>query len=85
MMEWNAVKSRGVEEVREWFDQMMKRINLGHQVQGCLGRVMEGEMPADVEEWQDLWVQAHQLTGTFNVGFPSLQHRLDLAVTQQLK
>jgi len=85
MIDWNAIKSRGVEDIQEWFDLMMKRIHLGHQVQGCLGRVMEGEMPADVEEWRDLWVQAHQLTSTFNVGFLSLQYRLDLAAAQQLK
>ena len=46
---------------------------------------MEGEMPADIEEWRDLWVQAHQLTSTFNIGFLSLQRRVDLAAAQQLE
>ena len=85
MLDWNTVKSRGVEEVRELFDRMMERIYLGHRVQGYLGRVMEGEMPADIEEGRDLWVQAHQLMSMFNTGFLSLQHRLDLTVAQQLK
>ena len=85
MIEWNAIKGRGVDEVLGWFDQVMERICLGQMVQGCLRWVMEGEMPVDIDKWQDLWIQAHQLTNTFNIGFLSLQHRLDLAVAQQLK
>jgi hypothetical protein len=85
MIDWNRIKVKGVDEVMGWFDQMMQRICLGRRVLGCLGRVMEGEMPIDVEEWRDLWVQAYQLTSIFNTGFLSLQHRLDLAVAQQLK
>jgi hypothetical protein len=85
MVDWNAVKGKAVEDIMQWFDGMTERIGHGRRVQGCLGRVMEGEMPVDIEEWRDLWVQAHQLTSTFNVGFLSLQHRLDLAVAQQLK
>ena len=85
MIDWNRIKVKGVDEVMGWFDRMMQRICLGRRVQGWLGRVMDGEMPVDIEEWRDLWVQAHQLTSIFNTGFLSLQHRLDLAVAQQLK
>jgi hypothetical protein len=85
MINWNRIKVKGVDEVMGWFDQMMQRICLGRRVQGWLGRVMDGEMPVDIEEWRDLWVQAHQLMSIFNTGFLSLQHRLDLAVAQQLK
>jgi len=85
MTEWNVIKCRGADEVLDWFDQVMKRIGFGRKVQGWLGQVMEGDMPTDIDEWQDLWIQAHQLTSTLNIGFLSLQHRLDLAVAQQLK
>lgn len=45
-----------------------------------LGRVMEGELPADDEILRDLYVQTHQMAAVLHSASCGLQQRLDHAI-----
>ncbi|KZP14614.1 hypothetical protein FIBSPDRAFT_896487 [Athelia psychrophila] len=49
----------------------------GQNAVGYLGRVMEGELPADDETLRDIYVQALQLSAILHRAVSGLQHRLD--------
>lgn len=51
----------------------------GQNAAGYLGRVMEGELPADDEVLRDVYVQAFQLSAVLHRAIGGLQHRLDFA------
>jgi len=73
MAEWANVKERDSAHVTAWLAECTKKASSGHRMLGYLGRIMEGNLPADVDVLRDLYLQSHQLTCTFNTAITALE------------
>jgi len=73
---WAVVKSKEPRIVADWIAGESRKVATGRLMLGYLGRVMEGQLPSDIEEWRDLYLQGHQLTRDFNAGVILLEHKL---------
>lgn len=76
--DWSSMQDNEPNHTCEWYDSMRARIHEGDRLLTCLGRIIDGSLPVDLEEIRDLWLQTHQLTRTVSAGVVGLQHRLDV-------
>jgi len=75
--EWRTMKERDSECVTVWLNEGGKKVAAGRCMLAYLGRVMEGQLPTDVEALRDLYLQGHQLTCTFHSAIIGLEQTLN--------
>jgi len=79
MDEWHTIRGQSLNVVEEWFEERQRRLVNGRLLLGYLGRVIEGQLPSDVGECRDLYVQSHQLARALYTGVIGLEHQLHSA------
>jgi hypothetical protein len=76
--EWFVMK-HGPSAVQCLIDAGQK-VAAGESALNYVGRVMEGDLPEDVEQWRALYVQAYHMTGIINRTCARLQCMIDSAL-----
>jgi hypothetical protein len=61
-----------------------QKVAAGKSVLDYIARVMEGNLPGDVEQWHAVYVQAYHITGTVNRTCARLQCMIDTALVENL-
>jgi hypothetical protein len=61
-----------------------QKVAAGKSVLDYVARVMEGNLPEDVEQWRALYVQAYHITGTVNRTCARLQCMIDSVLVENL-
>jgi hypothetical protein len=69
--------------VRGWLDGVKQRMKMRRSALSYLERAMEGELPASVEEWRDLYAQSHQLACQLWTAILGIQYSLDFVLSEQ--
>lgn len=70
------VRHRGAAAVVAWIEQEQMKVSAGHLLLGYMGRVLEGEMTTDIEEWRDVFMQTYQLMLVLAPGVVGLEQAL---------
>ena len=81
--QWHSIRSGDMPTLRHWLDGAKKRIKLGRSALSYLDQAMEGDMPASVEEWRDLYAQSHQLAFQLWTAVLCTQSMLDYTVSER--
>jgi hypothetical protein len=63
---WATIKENNIDYALQWLEEEARKVAAGHQMMGYLGRIMEGQLPTDVETACDLYVQGHKMTLLFD-------------------
>lgn len=56
-----SLRKQGAGAASAWLDEEQVKVSTGRLLLGYVGRVMEGEMTTDMDEWRDLFAQTYQL------------------------
>lgn len=62
-----------VETLSSWLDQNAGKARIGRSVLAYLGRVMDGEVSNDIDEWRDLSMQVQQLVSSLHQAVVELE------------
>jgi hypothetical protein len=74
--EWKTIQDEGVDEVVEWFALAEKKATTGRRLLSYLVRIVDGELPTDIEEWRVLYIQGLQLACNLHSGIIGLEYQL---------
>jgi hypothetical protein len=59
-----------------------QKVIAGRSLLNYVARVMEGELPDDVQQWKALYIQAYHIIGSVNRACTSLQCKVDAALAE---
>lgn len=74
--QWAIIKTKDHGIAGGWIAEEDKKVAAGRLMLWYLGRIMEGQLPLDVEELRDLYLQGHQLTCDIDAAIIPLEQRL---------
>lgn len=70
---WTKVSRQSTEVLSTWLEHSEGKARIGRVVLAYLGRVMEGQISGDVDEWRDLSLQVHELGGSLHQAVAGLE------------
>lgn len=59
---WAKMACQSADALATWLELNEGKAAVGRMALGYLGRVMDGEVSGDIDEWRDLALQVHELT-----------------------
>lgn len=59
--EAGSLRHRGIEGALAWMGEQTGKVSAGRLLLGYIGRVMEGNMSEEIEDWRDIFLQSYQL------------------------
>jgi hypothetical protein len=81
--QWRGLKDGDEPAVHGWLDGLKQRMKMGRSALSYLEQAMEGELPASVEDWRDLYAQSHQLACQLWTAILGLQYSIDFVLFAQ--
>jgi len=81
--QWRGLRDGDGRAVHGWLDGLKRRMKMGRSALSYLEQAMEGELPASVEDWRDLYAQSHQLACQLWTAILGLQYSIDFVLLAQ--
>lgn len=74
--EAGSLRHMGIEGVLGWMREQDAKVTAGRLLLGYIGRVMEGNMSEEIEDWRDIFLQSYQLMYSIAPGVVGQQRAL---------
>lgn len=74
--EAGSLRHMGIEGALDWMREQNAKVAAGRLLLGYIGRVMEGNMSEEIEDWRDIFLQSYQLMYSIAPGVVGQQRAL---------